>query len=86
MSLTNAERQKRFRQLTMKKRQLKADLLDCLVAAIDCEQVTDDEFALPDGRSLKFMRREGEVLVEIIANEKLQLAIDRAHIRTLYQK
>lgn len=85
MSLTNAERQKRFRQLTLKERQLKADALDCLVAAIDCDQVKEQEFLLPDGRSLKFMRRDGEVLVEIVVNASMQLAIEGARRRLLFE-
>lgn len=86
MSLTNAERQKRFRQLTLKERQLKADLLDCLVAAIDSKQAMHDELPLPDGRSLKYQRSDGNFLVEIVSNARLQLAIKQTYFRSLYQK
>jgi hypothetical protein len=36
--VANSERQRRFRELTMKDRQLKADILDLLLAAIEAEQ------------------------------------------------
>jgi hypothetical protein len=57
MSLTNAERQKRFRQLTLKQRQLKADAIDRLVAALECDLVREDTIPLPEGRSLEVIRR-----------------------------
>lgn len=86
MSMTNAERQQRFRQLTLRERQLKADILDCLVAAIDSNRIMHDELPMPDGRLLKFRRSDGVFSVEIAGNAKLQLAIKQAHLRKLYQK
>jgi hypothetical protein len=36
--VSNSERQRRFRELTLKDRQLKADAFDWLLAAIESEQ------------------------------------------------
>jgi len=84
MSLTNAERQKRFRELTLKERQLKADAFDLLVALIDSDVIEKDEIPLSDGRSLKLRRKNGEVIVQIAANPKMQREIEIARHRLLH--
>ena len=80
MSLSNSERQRRFRELTLKDRQMKADAFDLLVAAIDAEQTVT--IPLPDGRQLKVDPRNG--VVRIIADAKMQSNIKRARFRLLY--
>jgi hypothetical protein len=80
MSLSNSERQRRFRELTLKDRQVKADAFDLLVAAIDAEQTVT--IPLPDGRQLKVDPRNG--VVRIIADAKMQSNIKRARFRLLY--
>jgi hypothetical protein len=80
MSLSNSERQRRFRELTLKERQVKADAFDLLVAAIDAEQTVT--IPLPDGRQLKVDPRNG--VVRIIADAKIQSDIKRARFRLLY--
>ena len=80
--LTNSERQRRFRQLTLKERQLKVDAFDLLLAAIECGQSIP--IPLPDGRQLKVIQRNGEVRVQIVADAKTQSAIARARFRLLY--
>jgi len=84
MPLTNAVRQKRFRELTLKERQLKADAFDLLVAIIDSDVIEKDEIPLSDGRSLKVSRSDGEVVVQIVANPKMQREIEKARYRLLY--
>jgi formylmethanofuran dehydrogenase subunit D len=84
MPLTNAERQRRFRELTLKERQLKADAFDLLVAIIDCDVVENDEIPLSDGRLLKVSRKGGEVVVHIAANPKMQREIEMARHRLLH--
>jgi hypothetical protein len=83
-SLSNAERQKRFRELTMRERNLKAAAFDRLTAFIDAQSVTDDRFPLPDGRELKLTRLGGEALVQIIPNASMQEAIKGGRLRMLY--
>ena len=56
--LSNAERQKRFRQVTMMERQLKVDFFDLLLAAIESQQSIPID--LPDGRVLKVISSNGE--------------------------
>ena len=80
MSLSNSERQRRFRELTLKERQLKADAFDLLVAAIDAKQTVT--IPLPDGRQLKLDPRNS--VVRIIADAKMQSDIKRARFRLLY--
>jgi hypothetical protein len=80
MSLSNSERQRRFRELTLKDRQVKADAFDLLVAAIDAEQTVT--IPLPDGRQLKVGPRNG--VVRIISDAKMQSNIKRARFRLLY--
>jgi hypothetical protein len=80
--VANSERQRRFRELTMKDRQLKADILDLLLAAIEAEQ--EITIPLPDGRQLKVERRKGEARVQIVENAKMQSDIARARFRRLY--
>ena len=80
MSLSNSERQRRFRELTLKDRQVKADAFDLLVAAIDAEQTVT--IPLPDGRQLKVDPRNG--VVRIIADATIQSDIKRARFRLLY--
>jgi hypothetical protein len=80
MSLSNSERQRRFRELTLKDRQVKADAFDLLVAAIDAEQTVT--IPLPDGRQLKVDPRNG--VVRIISDAKMQSNIKRARFRLLY--
>ena len=82
MSLSNSERQRRFRELTLKDRQVKADAFDLLVAAIDAEQTVT--IPLPDGRQLKVDPRNGVVRIRIIADAKMQSDIKRARFRLLY--
>jgi hypothetical protein len=84
MPLTNAERQKRFRELTLKERQLKADAFDLLLAIVDCDVVKGDEIPLIDGRSLKVTRCDGDVVVQIVANARKQREMERARLRLLY--
>jgi len=81
-SLTNSERQKRFRQLTLMERQLKADAFDLLLAAIESQQTIPID--LPDGRLLKVIARSGEVRVQILSDAKRQSAIARARFRLRY--
>ena len=81
-SLTNAERQSRFRQLTLKDRQVKADAFDLLVAAIEAKQTV--EIPLPDGRQIKAAQRDGHYRVQIVADAKMQTEIARARFRLLY--
>ena len=80
--LSNRERQKRFRELTLRERQLKVDAFDLLLAAIDAQQTV--AFDLPDGRQLKVTARNGEARVQLVANAKLQSEIARARFRILY--
>lgn len=80
--LTNAERQRRFRQLTLRERQLKVDAFDLLLAAIETKQSID--IPLPDGRQLKVNRRDSHLRVQIVADAKLQSEIQRARFRILY--
>jgi hypothetical protein len=80
--LTNSERQKRFRQLTLRERQLKVDAFDLLLAAIESQQSTPID--LPDGRQLKVIARDGEARVQIVADAKRQSAIARARFRLRY--
>ena len=81
---SNSERQRRFRELTLKERQLKADAFDWLVAAIESKQ--SDTIPLPDGRKLKVEASNGVVRVQIIADAKAQSDITRARFRLLYGK
>jgi hypothetical protein len=80
--VSNSERQRRFRELTLKDRQLKADAFDRLLAAIEAKQ--SDTIPLADGRQLKVDARKGEVRVHIVADAKLQSDIARARFRLLY--
>jgi hypothetical protein len=80
--MSNSERQKRFRELTLKERQLKADAFDLLLAAIDAEQAVT--IPLQDGRKLKAIPRNGVVRVQIIADAKAQSDIARARFRLLH--
>jgi hypothetical protein len=80
--LTNAERQRRFRQLTSKERQLKVDAFDLLLAAIESKQSI--EILLPDGRQLKGTQRDGQLRVQIVADAKMQSEVARARFRLLY--
>jgi hypothetical protein len=80
--MSNSERQRLFREMTLKERQLKADAFDVLIAAIDAEQ--SHTIQLPDGRQLKVDPRKGEVRVQIIADPKEQSAIKRARFQRLY--
>ena len=80
--VSNSERQRRFRELTLKERQLKADAFDWLLAAIDAEQ--SDAIPLPDGRRLQVDTRNGVARVQIIADAKAQSAITRARYRLLH--
>jgi hypothetical protein len=82
MSLSNSERQKRFRELTLKERQLKADAFDLLLLAIEAEQ--SDAIPLLDGRKLKVIPRNGVVRVQIVADAKAQSDIARARFRLLH--
>jgi hypothetical protein len=81
-ALTNAERQRRFRQLTSKERQLKADAFDLLLAAMESKQSI--EIPLPDGRQLKVTQRDGQLRVQIVADAKMQSEVARARFRLLY--
>lgn len=80
--LTNAERQRRFRQLTLKERQLKVDAFDLLLAAIESKQSI--EIPLPDGRQLKGTQRNGQLRVQILTDAKMQSELARARFRLLY--
>ena len=80
--LTNAERQKRFRQLTMMERQLKVDAFDLLLAAIESQQSIPID--LPDGRVLKLTASKSESRIQIVANAKRQSDIARARFRLRY--
>ena len=80
--VSNSERQRRFRELTLKDRQLKADAFDLLLAAIDAEQTV--AIRLLDGRQLKVVPHNGVVRVQIIADAKAQSDIARARFRLLY--
>lgn len=80
--MTNAERQKRFRQLTLIERQMKADAFDLLLAAIESQQSIPID--LPDGRQLKVIARNGEIRVQILSDAKKQSAIARARFRLRY--
>jgi hypothetical protein len=81
--LANSERQKRFRQLTLRERQLKADAFDVLIAAIESKQPT--MIQLPDGRQLKVdPRRNDEARVQIVADAKMQSEIARARFLHIY--
>ena len=84
MSLSNSERQRRFRELTLKERQVKADAFDYLLAAIEAEQTVT--IPLTDGRQLKVDPRKGEARVRIVADAKAQSDIARARFRLLYGK
>ena len=77
--VSNSERQRRFRELTLKERQLKADAFDLLLAAIDAEQPV--AIPLPDGRQLKVVSHNGVMRVQIIADAKMQSDIKRARFR-----
>jgi hypothetical protein len=81
--LTNSERQRRFRQMTLMERQLKADALDLLLAAIESKQSI--AIQLPDGRQLKVIPRDGQVRVQIVADAKMQSEIAQARFRRLYE-
>ena len=81
--LSNAERQKRFRKLTMMERQLKADAFDLLLAAVESQQSTPVE--LLDGRVLKVVASKGEARIQIVADAKRQSTIARARFRLLYE-
>jgi hypothetical protein len=78
-AVSNSERQRRFREITLKERQLKADAFDWLLAAIESKQA--DMIQLPDGRKLK-VDREGRV--QIVADPKAQSDMARARFRLLY--
>ena len=78
--ISNSERQRRFRELTLKERQMKADTFDLLLLAIEAGQ--SDTIPLPDGRQLKVDPRNG--VVRIIADAKMQSNIKRARFRLLY--
>jgi len=80
--LANAERQKRFRELTQKERQLKADALDYLLAAIEAKQTVP--IPLPDGRKLQVEHRKGECRIQIVADPKMQSEIANARFGLLY--
>lgn len=80
--LSNSERQRRFRQLTLKERQLKVDAFDLLLAAIESKQSI--HIPLADGRQLKVSQRDGQVRVQIVADAKMQSEIARARFRLLY--
>jgi hypothetical protein len=80
--VSNSERQRRFRELTLKERQAKADAFDLLLAAIEAEQTV--AIQLLDGRQLKVDPRNGAVRVRIIADAKAQSDIARARFRLLY--
>jgi len=82
--VSNSERQRRFRELTLKDRQLKADAFDLLLAAIDAEQTVT--IPLLDGKQLKVDPRNGVVRVRIIADAKMQSDIARARFQRLYGK
>lgn len=82
--VSNSERQRRFRELTLKERQLKADAFDLLLAAIEAEQA--DTIPLLDGRRLRLYQAKGEMRVQIIADAKAQSDITRARFRHLYGK
>ena len=79
---SNSERQRRFRELTLKERALKVDAFDWLLAAIESEQ--SDTIPLPDGRQLKVISRNSEVRVQIVADAKRQAEIVRARYRILH--
>jgi hypothetical protein len=78
--VSNSERQRRFRELTLKERQLKADAFDYFLAAIEADQKV--AIPLPDGRQLKVDPRKGGV--QIIADAKEQSAIARARFQRLF--
>ena len=80
--LTNSERQRRFRQLTLKERLLKVDAFDLLLAAIESKQSID--IPLPDGRQLRVTQRDGHPRVQIVVDAKMQSEIQRARFRLLY--
>jgi hypothetical protein len=80
--LSNAERQKRFRQLTMMERQLKVDAFDLLLAAIESQQSIPID--LPDGRVLKLTASKSESRIQIVADAKRQSDIARARFRLRY--
>jgi hypothetical protein len=80
--LANSERQRRFRELTLKERQVKADAFDLLLAAIEAEQTVT--IPLLDGRQLKVVSRNGVVRVQIVADAKMQSEIAKARFRLLY--
>ena len=80
--LTNAERQRRFRELTLKERQLKVDAFDLLLAAIEAKQSIDID--LPDGRQLKLTQRDGHSRIQVVVDVKMQSKIQRARFRHLY--
>jgi hypothetical protein len=85
MALTNAERQKRFRELTLRERQLKADAFDLLLSILECDLVREDTIPLPDGRSLKVIRRrDGKAMVEIAGDPQRQRAMERARLHLLH--
>ena len=79
--LSNAERQRRFRDVTLKERQLKVDAFDLLIAAIDAGQPV--AIPLPDGRQLKAIQREGQCRIQIVVDRKLQSEIALARFRHL---
>lgn len=80
--IDNAERQRRFRQLTLRERQLKADAFDLLVAAIEAKQTTP--IPMVDGRRLDVIHRNGECRVQIVADVRMQSDIANARFRLLY--
>jgi hypothetical protein len=82
--VSNAERQRRFRELTMKERQVKAEAFDYLLAAIEAEQTTT--IPLTDGRQLQVEARKGVARVQIAENPKMQAEIARARFRRLYEE
>ena len=81
---SNSERQRRFRELTLKERQLKADAFDWLVATIESGQ--SDTIPLPDGRQLEVTTRNAVARVQIIADAKMQSEIARARFHRLYRE
>ena len=80
---SNAERQRRFRELTSKERLAKVDAFDLLIAAIDAKQSVD--IPLTDGRQLKVSQRDGHARVQLVVDVKRQSEIQRARFKLLYE-
>jgi hypothetical protein len=80
--VSNSERQKRFRELTSKERQVKAAAFDWLITAIESGQ--SPTIPLTDGRNLQVHSSNGVVRVQIIADPKAQNDIARARYRLLH--